>query len=131
MIARSPIRAPAKTIACARIRAPGSMTSGSPPSAGALERADSDAGLAEHDAVLDQHAVTDHDVVVHHDIGAEHHVAADRRRRAEDEPRRPRFAHGGYPTRAVTPNRTPLRGAVLGLGMIGRHHARLLRRCPA
>ena len=30
----------------------------------------------------------------------------------------------------MTPNRTPPRGAVLGLGMIGRHHARLLASMP-
>ena len=35
--------------------------------------------------------------------------------------------HAGYPTRRVTSDRRPLRGAVLGLGMIGRHHARLLQ----
>ena len=35
----------------------------------------------------------------------------------------------GYPSGAVSsPDSTrPLRGAVLGLGMIGRHHARLLQ----
>ena len=54
-------------------------------------------------------------------------VPAHGRRRAEHEPGRPRSAHGGYPTRLVTANRSPLRGAVLGLGMIGRHHARLLQ----
>ena len=40
--------------------------------------------------------------------------------------------HGGYPSGAVpSPDSTrPLRGAVLGLGMIGRHHARLLQASP-
>src|SRR4051794_23044411 len=39
---------------------------------------------------------------------------------------------GGYPSDAVpSPDSTrPLRGAVLGLGMIGRHHARLLQASP-
>src|SRR5438874_4390473 len=38
----------------------------------------------------------------------------------------------GYPSGAVSsPDSTrPLRGAVLGLGMIGRHHARLLQTTP-
>src|SRR4051795_12581272 len=38
----------------------------------------------------------------------------------------------GYPSDAVpSPDSTrPLRGAVLGLGMIGRHHARLLQGSP-
>ena len=38
----------------------------------------------------------------------------------------------GYPSEAVpSPDlTTPLRGAVLGLGMIGRHHARLLQASP-
>src|SRR5947208_2448473 len=38
----------------------------------------------------------------------------------------------GYPSDAVSsPDSTrPLRGAVLGLGMIGRHHARLLQASP-
>src|SRR5919197_4118860 len=38
----------------------------------------------------------------------------------------------GYPSKAVpSPDlTTPLRGAVLGLGMIGRHHARLLQASP-
>src|SRR5881394_2232749 len=38
----------------------------------------------------------------------------------------------GYPSGAVSsPDSTrPLRGAVLGLGMIGRHHARLLQSSP-
>src|SRR3954453_5996162 len=39
---------------------------------------------------------------------------------------------GGYPSDAVpSPDSTrPLRGAVLGLGMIARHHARLLQASP-
>src|SRR3954454_5418002 len=39
---------------------------------------------------------------------------------------------GGYPSDAVpSPDSTrPLGGAVLGLGMIGRHHARLLQASP-
>ena len=39
------------------------------------------------------------------------------------------IGHGGYPNDDVpSPDSTrPLRGAVLGLGMIGRHHARLLQ----
>jgi UDP-N-acetylglucosamine 3-dehydrogenase len=39
---------------------------------------------------------------------------------------------GGYPSDAVPSSdpTTPLRGAVLGLGMIGRHHARLLQSSP-
>jgi UDP-N-acetylglucosamine 3-dehydrogenase len=42
------------------------------------------------------------------------------------------IGHGGYPSDAVpSPDSTrPLRGAVLGLGMIGRHHARLLQASP-
>src|SRR5919204_379442 len=38
----------------------------------------------------------------------------------------------GYPSDAVPSSdpTTPLRGAVLGLGMIGRHHARLLQSTP-
>ena len=42
------------------------------------------------------------------------------------------IGHGGYPSdgrAAATPTQA-LRGAVLGLGMIGRHHARLLQASP-
>ena len=45
-IARAPMRVPAKTIACASIRAPSSTTSGSPSSgAAAVERGDSEGRL--------------------------------------------------------------------------------------
>jgi UDP-N-acetylglucosamine 3-dehydrogenase len=42
------------------------------------------------------------------------------------------IGHGGYPSDGVpSPDLTrPLRGAVIGLGMIGRHHARLLQTSP-
>ena len=67
-----------------------------------------------------------------HDIGAEGDVAADGGGGAEDEAGGGVVGHGGYPSDAVpSPDSTrPLRGAVLGLGMIGRHHARLLQASP-
>ena len=51
---------------------------------------------------------------------------------AQHEPGGGVVGHGGYPSGAVpSPDSTrPLRGAVLGLGMIGRHHARLLQASP-
>ena len=66
------------------------------------------------------------------DVGAEGHVAADRGGRAEHQASGSEVGHGGYPSGAVpSPDLTrPLRGAVLGLGMIGRHHARLLQSTP-
>ena len=66
------------------------------------------------------------------DVGAEADVAADGGGGAEDETGGGVVGHGGYPSDAVpSPDSTrPLRGAVLGLGMIGRHHARLLQASP-
>jgi UDP-N-acetylglucosamine 3-dehydrogenase len=69
---------------------------------------------------------------VNHHVGAEADVAAHRGGGAEDETGGGVIGHGGYPSDAVpSPDSTrPLRGAVLGLGMIGRHHARLLQASP-
>ena len=88
--------------------------------------------LAEHDVVLDDDAVADDHAVVDDDVGAEADIAADGGGGAENETGGGVIGHGGYPSGAVpSPDSTrPLRGAVLGLGMIGRHHARLLQASP-
>lgn len=94
-----------------------------------------DRRLAEDRVVLDDAAVTEHDAIVDHDVRAEAHVPPHRGGRAEDQAGRvhrgweTRPARGGrrslaYPCAVAPPTLT---GAVLGLGMIGRHHARLLQ----
>jgi UDP-N-acetylglucosamine 3-dehydrogenase len=88
--------------------------------------------LAEHRVVADDHPVAEHHTRPDDDVRAEDDVAPNRRGRAEDEAGGGRVGHGGYPRRVLAPPEptTPLRGAVLGLGMIGRHHARLLQSSP-
>jgi len=79
--------------------------------------------------ILDLAAVADDDVVVHDDVRAERHALADPRRRAQDETGSIREGgHAGYPNGRM--DGPTLRGAVLGLGMIGRHHARILQTDP-
>ena len=87
-------------------------------------------GLAEHDVILHHAAVAQHHPVVDDDMGAEAHVAADLRGGAEHEA-------GSVHSQSDTKGRggadtvpRMLNGAVLGLGMIGRHHARLLQAMP-
>jgi len=69
-------------------------------------------------------------------VGAEFDVFSDFGGRIEHKPRCRRVGHPGYPNGVVSAsNSTPggagaLSGAVLGLGMIGRHHARLLQATP-
>ena len=73
--------------------------------------------------VLDLAAVAEDDPVVHHHVRAEPHVATDPRGGTEDEAG---CVHSGGRIRFAP----VLTAAVLGLGMIGRHHARLLQGMP-
>jgi UDP-N-acetylglucosamine 3-dehydrogenase len=70
--------------------------------------------------VLDLATVAEDDPVMDHHVRAEPHVATDLRGRAEDQAG---GVHWGGRIRFAP----VLTAAVLGLGMIGRHHARLLQ----
>ena len=133
MIARAPMRRRRSTIAPAQIAAPSLDASGGGASRDAPDFGREPRRLAEHDAVLHDDAVAEHHAVVDDDVGAEGDVGADGGGRAEDEPGGGVIGHGGYPSGAVgsQDSTRPLRGAVLGLGMMGRHHARILQSYPA
>ena len=65
-------------------------------------------------------------------VGAEDDVIGDRGRFGDERLACRVVVHGRYPNGVVgdANNRPTMRGAVLGLGMIGRHHARLLQSTP-
>src|SRR5919197_2983949 len=132
MIARGPMWAPAKTIAPAQIAAPSSMTSSSTgcpaapdpgASRGTLPRTTLSCTITPSPMTTPSWTTTLAPKLTSRPTDA---VGLSTRPGAE------RSGMGGYPSDDVaSPDlTTPLRGAVLGLGMIGRPHARLLQASP-
>src|SRR5919197_2620363 len=132
MIARGPMWAPAKTIAPAQIAAPSSMTSASmgwpaAPEVGArrgtFPRTTLSWTITPSPMTTPSWTTTFAPKLTSRPTDA---VGLSTR------PGAGWSGMGGYPSDAVPSSdpTTPLRGAVLGLGMIGRHHARLLQSIP-